>query len=130
MPGVPARHRSLHATDHPLGESYADKENSGREDEGTVILINSRPHVIATCRHLYYQTWDLLLNELQDRFQVNCSLAPVLALKSRLIKAANGEDYNTQMQLLQNSCFSGYLDFPALQRHLSVLVDVVKQSYP
>ena len=78
-----------------------------------VILINSHPLMITagTCT---FQTCNLLLNELQDHFQVNSSLAPVLALESLLIKACNEEDYNTQMQSLQDSYFSGDLDFPTL----------------
>ena len=86
------RHVIKPATDYSIGETYADKEDSGRVDDG------SHPHQFSSpCdyyKHLYFQTCDLLLNELQDCFQVNCSLAPVLALESQLIKAANGGDYN------------------------------------
>ena len=94
----------------------------------------SHPHQFSSprdyYRHLYFQTCDLLLNELQDRFEGNCNLAPVMALESLLVKAANGEDSNTEIESLQDSCFADDLDFTALRRHLPFLVDGVKQSDP
>ena len=94
----------------------------------------SHPHKFSSprdyYRHLYFQKCDLLLNELQDRFEGNRNLATVMRLESLLVKAANGEDYNTVIESLRDSCFADDLDFSTLRRHLPLLVDVVKQSYP
>ena len=40
-------------------------------------------------RHLYFQTCDLLIRELEDRFDQRKKLAPVLILESIIVNAAN-----------------------------------------
>ena len=81
-------------------------------------------------RQLYYQACDLLLRELEDRFNQNDNLAPVLALESLILKAANGESYDDVLHILEESCYANDLDFVHLKRQLPLLVDVIKQLKP
>ena len=80
-------------------------------------------------RSIYFQVCDLLLQELQDRFDQHL-LSPVLALEALIIKAANGESYDSELQSVQDSCYAGDLDCTTLKRHLPLLVDVVKLHNP
>jgi len=98
-----------------------------RKDDG------SRPHHFSTpqdyYRQLYFQACDLLLRELDDRFNQD-ELAPVLALESLLIKAGNGENYDNELQSVEDSCYANDINFSALKRQLPLLVDVVKALKP
>lgn len=77
---------------------------------------------------MYFQACDLLLRELEDRFD-QCEVLPhVLAFESLLVKAANGENYDAPLQSVDSSSYAGDLDI--LKRHLSLLVDVVKELQP
>ena len=79
---------------------------------------------------MYFESCDLLLGELQVRFDQKELLPPVLALESLIVKAANGEDYEHTVKSLEESCYSGDLDFPVLRRHLPLLFDAVRKSNP
>jgi len=98
-----------------------------RKDDG------SRPHHFSIprdyYRQLYFQACDLLLRELDDRFNQD-ELAPVLALESLLIKAGNGENYDNELQSVEDSCYANDVNFSALKRQLPLLVDVVKALKP
>ena len=80
-------------------------------------------------RHLYFEACDLLCAELGNRFdhQLNSS---VLALERTLIKAANGEDYQTSIKELEKSCYKDDIVLTDLARHLLLLQDVVQKSVP
>ena len=92
----------------------------------------SLPHQFSTpkeyFRQQYFQTCDLLLQELENRFDQ--SLHPVLALESLLLKAANGQCFEEQLQTVRESCYSGDFNFDDLKRHLLLLVDIIKQGTP
>ena len=92
----------------------------------------SLPHQFSTpkeyFRQQYFQTCDLLLQELENRFDQ--SLHPVLALESLLLKAANGQCFEEQLQTVRESCYSGDFNFDDLKRHLLLLVDTIKQGTP
>ena len=81
-------------------------------------------------RHLYFQTCDLLIRELEDRFDQRKKLAPVLILESIIVNAANGDSYDNQLEQLDSSCFAGDFDLPTLKRQLPLLVDVIKAADP
>ena len=52
-------------------------------------------------------------------------LPSVLSLESLLIKAANGEKYDDDLDTIEHSCYASDLDFASLRR---LLVEVVKQG--
>ena len=99
-----------------------------RIDDGT------SPHRFASprdyYRSLYFQACDLLLRELEDRFDQKELLPPVLALENLIITAANGESYDDALQSVEDSCYAGDLDFSMLRRHLPLVYDVVKEATP
>ncbi len=53
----------------------------------------------------YSQACDLLLKELEDRFEQSNLLRPVLALECLLLKAANGLEYDEQLEIVKASCW-------------------------
>lgn len=89
------------------------------------------PHCFASpqdyYRSLYFQACDLLLWELEDRFDERELLLPVLALENLIIKAANGEGYDNALRSVVESCFAGDVTFDSLRRHLC---DQVKEAIP
>lgn len=81
-------------------------------------------------RQIYYQVCDLLLQELQDRFDQQKLLPPVLSMESILIKAANGENYEDSLKLAQDSVYKNDLNLEVIKRQLPLLADVVKEYDP
>ena len=79
-------------------------------------------------RQIYYGACDLLLRELNDRFDQKELLPQGVGLESLLIKAANGENYGDIVRTVEISCYASDLDFTLLKRHLPLLADVVKQG--
>ena len=53
-----------------------------------------------------------------------------MALESLLLKAANGQCFEEQLQTVRESCYSGDFNFDDLKRHLLLLVDIIKQGTP
>ena len=80
-------------------------------------------------RHLYHEACDLLSSELVDRFE-NQHISSVLALEQLLIKAANGEVYDDELDVIKNSEYKDDLDLLSCTRHLPLLQDVIKQATP
>ena len=99
----------------------------------TRIDDGSRPHQFSTpqeyYRQIYYQECDLLLQELADRFDQSEFLPEVLGLESLLLKAANGDNYESELESVRNGCFASDLKLPSLQKQLPLLVDVAKQGF-
>ena len=93
---------------------------------------SSEPHRFSSprdyYRQLYYQACDLLLRELNDRFEQKDLLPQVLRLETILMKAENGENYDDVLRCLEDSCYSPDLDFNALKKKLPLLVDVAKKG--
>lgn len=94
----------------------------------------SQPHRFNTAkdyyRQIYYQTCDLLLRELEDRFQQKDLLPTVLPLEMVLIKAANKEEFIDELDKIKQSCYKNDLDFSSLTAQLSLLHDAVKEACP
>ena len=86
----------------------------------------SSPHQFSTARdyfrHQYFQAVDLLLQELEDRFDK--SLHPILILESLLFNFEEG------LETVRDSCYSNDFNFDDLKRQLLLLVDVIKQGTP
>ena len=92
----------------------------------------SQPHKFSMPKdyfhHLYFQACDLLLQELENIFEQQDLLPPVLCLEDLLLKAANGEDYKEKFQSVKSSCYRDDINFDQLQWQLPLLVDVVRQA--
>ena len=79
---------------------------------------------------IYFEACDLLLQELDERFDQQQVLPSILALEGVIIKSANNETYEDELKLLEDSCYADDLDFKALRRHLPLVCDVVKEASP
>ena len=78
----------------------------------------------------YYETCDLLLGELDERFEQSRIMPSVLALENLLLSAANGGSYEEHIQTIHDSCCKEDFDFSVLQKQLPLLGDVIKQGTP
>ena len=81
-------------------------------------------------RSQYFQACDLLIGELEERFDQK-ELQPVLAMEELILKAANSEEFSDSLKSVEDSMlYATDLDFNALRRHLPLLHDVVKEALP
>ena len=80
-------------------------------------------------RQIYYQACDLLLRELADRFDQSEFLPHVLSLESLLMKAANGENYDNELESVRDGSFAQDLNLPSLEKQLPLLVDAAKLGF-
>ena len=80
-------------------------------------------------RHIYFEACDLLYVELGYRFD-NQVTSSVVALEQTLIKAANGEDYQSSIKELEKSYYKDDVVISDLSRHLLLLQDVVRKGVP
>lgn len=91
----------------------------------------SHPHQFTTVKdyhqHIYYQACDLLLRELDDRFE-QAVLHHALPLESVLIKAANKEEFLNELEKIEQSCYRSDFDFSQLKVQLSHLPGVIKEG--
>lgn len=94
----------------------------------------SQPHRFGTAedyyRSLYFEACDLLIRELDDRFQVQESLSPVLRLENLLLRAANGESFEDDLESLQSTCYRDDINLEELQKQLPLLVDLICLALP
>lgn len=81
-------------------------------------------------RKIYYEACDILIQELDDRFEQVHLMNPMIAMESLLIKAANGDSHERELEVIQESVFKNDLDFDRLKKHLGVLVDLIHQALP
>ena len=92
----------------------------------------SQPHRYATpkdyFRHQYFQACSLLTRELEDRFQQRDLLPPVISLEKLLLKAANGEVYKQELEIIKTSCYKDDLSFDQLEQQLPLSVNLVQQA--
>ena len=65
----------------------------------------------------------------KERFEGQ-HLPPVLAIEQLLLKAANGDGYESELALLAESCYRDDIDWSDLKRHLPLLQDVIKKGTP
>ncbi len=61
-------------------------------------------------RKMYFEACDVLLGELQNRFESKTTLA-VVSMEKALIKAANNQDFESEMKEVEKSCFSKDINF-------------------
>ena len=94
----------------------------------------SRPHQFTTPMEHFHQQYneacDLLIGELNDRFEQQNLLPPVLALESVLLNAANGLNYQDQLTVVQQSCYKDDFNFSRLESQLGMLTDAIKVALP
>ena len=69
------------------------------------------------------------MQELADRFDQSEFLPEVLGLESLLLKAANGNNYESELESVLNGGFASDLKLPSLEKQLPLLVDVAKQGF-
>ena len=60
-------------------------------------------------RHIYYEACDLLIGELEKRFECQ-HIQSILAMEQLLLKAANGDGYEIELGLLAESCYRNDID--------------------
>ena len=54
----------------------------------------------------------------------------MIALESLLLKSANGEDFDEDLQFVNESVYQADFDFAKLKSQLGVLVDVIREALP
>ena len=84
-----------------------------RLDEGSSAHQFTTPKDYFRCH--YYQVCDLLLRELEDRFEQSRVLPSVLALENLLITAANGKDFKEHLENISKSCYKDDFNFNNLK---------------
>ena len=77
-------------------------------------------------RHMYFEACDLLIAELEDRFESQ-HIPTVLSIEQALMKASNGADYEGEVAHLRESCYKHDIDWSDLMRHLPMLQDIIKK---
>ncbi len=101
------------------------RRRPARIEEGT------SPHEYPSPREFYRQKYfeacDLLIAELETRFE-NHQMPTVLSLEQALVKAANGDDFESEVAHLKDSCYKHDIEWPDLMRHLPMLQDIVKKD--
>ena len=80
------------------------------------LMNNEYSSPKAYYRHTYFEACDLLSHELENRFEGQ-NIQSVLAIEQLLFKAANGDDYQNEMALLEESCYKNDIDVSDLNRH-------------
>ena len=96
-------------------------------------LEESEPHQFTTpksfFRQVYFESCDLLINELQSRFE-QPYIEPVLTIERLLMKAANKENIENEIGILKESIYKEDFDFAVLERQVPVITDVIHQVLP
>ena len=91
----------------------------------------AEPHVFSDVKDyfkkLYYEACDLLSSELEGRFQPQY-ISPVLSMEQLLIKATNNKNFESEMKMVKESCFSKDIPFFELSKQLPLLHDMVKTA--
>ncbi len=54
----------------------------------------------------------------------------MLALENILMNASNGKDFDTEFDVVKESCYSSDCDFDFLQKQLPLLSDMIRQALP
>ena len=75
----------------------------------------------------YFEACDVLIQELDDRFEHKEIMQPVLSL---LLKSANGEEHITELKEFTASVFKEDLSVEKLERELAILVDMMHVELP
>ena len=78
---------------------------------------------------MYYEACDLLSGELEDCFKTD-HIEPILCMEQVLLKAANKQEFKTEIRKIEQSCFSKDFDFTTFKRQLPLLHDVIQVALP
>ena len=78
----------------------------------------------------YFEACDVLIQELDDRFEQKEIMQPVLCMESLLLKSANGEEHITELKEFTASVFKEDLSVEKLERELAILVDMIHVELP
>ncbi len=54
----------------------------------------------------------------------------MLALENLLMNASNGKYFDTEFDVVKESCYSSDCDFDALQKQLPLLSNMIRQALP
>ena len=104
-----------------------------RQRKAPKRLEESEPHQFNTpklfFRQIYFESCDLLINELQSRFE-QPSIEPVLTIERLLMKAANQDNIENEISILKESIYRDDFDFTVLERQVPVITDVIRQVLP
>jgi len=57
-------------------------------------------------------------------------MPPVVAMEQTLLKAANGEDFSSEIDTPKDSCYKNDIEWSDLSRHLPLLKDEVRKATP
>lgn len=94
----------------------------------------SQPHRYSTpkeyFRHQFFEACDLLISELDQRFDQQQLLSPVLTLENLLLEASNGHSYQNHLDSLKISCYKNDFNSDRLHSQLSLCADMIKQALP
>ena len=77
--------------------------------------------------HMFFEACDLLITELEDRFESQ-HIPSVLSLEKAIVKAANGDDFESEVAHLRESCYKHDIEWSDLMRHLPMLQDIMKKD--
>ena len=114
----------------PMLPTWRYRRAPARIDSG------SQPHRFETsCDYhcsFYWEACDLLLKELEERFQQKDLLPSALAMESLLLSVANGETFTCteDPKKLEKSRYKSDFDFSSLNTQLLLLADVIKTATP
>ena len=75
-------------------------------------------------RHMFFEACDLLITELESHH-----IPSVLSLEKAIVKAANGDDFESEVAHLRESCYKHDIEWSDLMRHLPMLQDITRDTY-
>lgn len=117
------------AEQHAIGkpELPRNRRRPARFQEGSET--HQFPTARTYYRQMYFEACDLLCGELESRFQSQ-HMPPVVAMEQALLKAANGEDFCSEIDTLKDSCYKNDIEWSDVSQHLPLLRDVVSRATP
>ncbi len=69
---------------------------------------------------MYFEACNVLLGELQNRFESK-TIPAVVSMEKALIKAANNQEFESEMKKVEKSCFSKDINFFEYRKQLQLL---------
>lgn len=117
------------AKDLKIGEPVLQRQRRRPQRYEDGSLPHSHPTIEDHYRSIYYEACDLLSGELERRFE-NQHVPVVLSIEQTLIKAANNEDFRSDLDIFEKSCFGTDVKISDLTRQLPLLYDVIQKEIP
>ena len=116
-----------------LASSFYKRQRTNNAFSFFMMVLSSQPKFtspLSFYRKLYFEACDVMIQELQDRFDEQQVLHIVLAVVSLVLKAVNGEDFQSSLEKVKSSRFQDDLNFDILNRQLPIVVDIIKEGWP